>query len=625
MCGIAGIFSVDSISENQKDLLKDTMSAMRNRGPDHTGYFSDDHFSVGHNRLSIIDTTSNANQPMISKDGNYVLAFNGEIFNFHELKSELIKQGIHFNTDSDTEVLLYLLMKEGKNALARLNGFFALSFYDKKNNQVLIARDRFGEKPLKYQLKNGQLYFSSETKAVSKLSGEKKLDRDALQLFFQYNYIPAPFTIYQNIHKLMPGECLEIKNGNLQKSFWYDRAGQLPFENTSNLNNELKDILVDSVKLRMIADVPLGCFLSGGIDSTIIAGIGKELNKDLLTFSIGFPDEKHFDETEFAIEAANHLQTKHEVFNVHNKTLLENLDDIIGKMDEPFADSSAIAVYELCKQTKNKITVALSGDGADELFGGYHKHYAHTQSEKKNTANFLLKNSGGITNIFKGSRNSKVGNKLRQINRYKTALKMNPVDRYIHWASVLPVEKRKELFNQVMISKDVSSIMDYYFDSISEGKLNEILATDIKLVLANDMLVKTDLMSMACSLEVRPPFLDHRVVDFSMRVPQKMKINGKNKKFILKETFSHFFTPTLMNRAKKGFEVPLHTWFKTDLKQKVNQSLDISNTTNKELFNSVFLQQLKKDTFSNSPGESSSTVWAMIVFHEWVRKNEIEL
>lgn len=625
MCGIAGIFSVDTISENQLGLLREAMADMKYRGPDHTGYFSNHQYVVGHNRLSIIDTSIAANQPMISTDGNFVLAFNGEIFNFLELKSDLMKEGIPFKTESDTEVLLHLLMRDGKKALTKLNGFFALAFYDKNRNHILLARDRFGEKPLKYHFQNGRLYFSSETKVVSKLSGIKKLDRDALQLYFQYNYIPAPFTIYQNIQKMMPGECLEIQNDKLDKSYWYKRPDPIPFDSNTNLNGELKNLLFDSVKLRMISDVPLGCFLSGGIDSTIIAGIGKELDKDLLTFSIGFPDEKHFDETEFANKAAEHLKTKHEVFNVRNKTLLENLDDIIGKMDEPFADSSAIAVYELCKRTKNKITVALSGDGADELFGGYHKHYAHTRSEKKSTANFLLKNTGGITKLFKGSRNSKVGNKLRQINRYKTALKMNSVDRYIHWASILPVEKRKELFNQVMLSKDVAVKMDFYFDAISKGKLNEILEADIKLVLANDMLVKTDLMSMACSLEVRPPFLDYRLVEFSMRLPQKMKINGKSKKFILKDTFSHYFTPELLNRSKKGFEVPLHSWFKNDLEQKMKNSLDTENFTNSVLFDSGFLQQLKKEILSNTPGESAATVWAMIVFHEWIRKNEIEL
>ena len=627
MCGIAGIFSNHTISEKQKSVMSMALKKMHHRGPNFSSIKGNENVQLGHARLSIIDTSSVANQPMFTEDKKFALIFNGEIFNFKSLREELLNLGIHFKTQSDTEVLLQLLIKFGKNSIVKLNGFFAFAFYDFDQKEIWIARDRYGEKPLKYFYENQTLYFASDLNALKCFHSNPSLNLDALQLYFQYNYIPAPFTIYNSMHKLMPGEIIIANDSGMKIEKYYSLGHEEEFTDESEIKKTLQAELYDAVKIRMISDVALGSFLSGGIDSTIITGIAKDLDSSLNSFSIGFPDEKHFDETPFAKIAAKHLKTHHEVFEVTSKNLLQNMDEVIAKMDEPFADSSALAVYELTKQTKAKITVALSGDGADELFGGYHKHLAHQKAAKKNVTNLLLKNTSGVWRLFKGSRNSQSGDKIRKAKKYSSALKLNPVDRYIQWASVLSISERRKLFNQTILSENANDKMNLYFDSITHGNdLNQILRTDIKLVLANDMLVKTDLMSMANSLEVRPPFLDHRIVDLSLRIPEKLKIKNGSKKNILKESFSAYLPQELMHRPKKGFEVPLHSWFNSDLKSKINSDwLSEKNNSVKEIFNYDYLKQIKNNVFSENPGDSSATVWAMIVLQEWMKNNKMEL
>lgn len=625
MCGIVGLYSPSYSENSHSSKITDALHRMAHRGPDNQGVFQSKNCILGHTRLSIIDTSNSANQPMISDDGNFILIFNGEIFNFQSLKKELEKEGIKFKTNSDSEVLLRLLIKKGHKVLNELNGFFAFAFYDKINDSLLIVRDRFGEKPLKYYYNNKEFFFASDLGALAKIIPSKKLDYDALKLYLQFNYIPAPFTIYKNVNKLMPGEFLIFSKGVLEKNNYYQTKTNTQ-ESDINTKLKLEETLFEAVKNRMISDVPLGSFLSGGIDSSIISGIAKDIDKDIQTFSIGFPNEKHFDETAYALAVSKHLNTKHEVFNVTGNQLISNFDDFIDKMDEPFADSSALAVYELCLQTKSKITVALSGDGADELFGGYHKHLAHKKSLNKNFTNLLLKNSNFILKNLKGSRDSKIGNKIRQAKKYAHALNLSEKEKYILWASQLnPSEVSSLLLKKN--NNNATDKIDFYFESLHQTDgINPVLLTDIRLVLANDMLVKVDLMSMANSLEVRPPFLDVNVVEFALSLNSSEKIRGNSKKNILKETYSKYLPSEIINRPKKGFEVPLIKWYQNEFKNNIeNNWLNNEKIKSQGIFDLNYISKLKADIFSSSPGNSAATVWAIIVFQEWISKNEIEL
>lgn len=625
MCGIVGLISPSYSENNGTSKIIDALRCMVHRGPNNQDIFNSPNCILGHSRLSIIDTSSSANQPMISEDGNFILVFNGEVFNYLQIKSELEKEEVKFNTNSDSEVLLHLLIKKGVHALNEINGFFAFAFYDLKRNSLLIARDRYGEKPLKYYINNNELFFASDLKALAKIIPIKKLNYDALRLYLQFNYIPAPLTIFEGANKLMPGEYIICSEGKIEIKNYYQRNLSTP-KNNSNSNSELKKLLFESVKNRMISDVPLGSFLSGGIDSSIISGIAKDIDSNIQTFSIGFPNEKHFDETRFALAVSKHLNTQHEVFNVTGHQLISNFDDFINKMDEPFADSSALAVYELCKQTKSKITVALSGDGADELFGGYHKHLAHKKSLEKSFSNLLLRNSNFILKNFKGSRDSKWGNKVRQAKKYSHALSLSEKDKYILWASQLSPQEVNSLLSKKS-SNDFLKSIDFYFKSLSpKNDLNAILQTDVDLVLSNDMLVKVDLMSMAHSLEVRPPFLDVNVVEFALSLSSEEKIKGNSKKNILKESFHQYIPSEIINRPKKGFEVPLINWYQKELKNNIeNKWLNNEFIKKQGIFNPNYVAKLKMDVFSNSPGNSAATVWAIIVFQEWISNNEIEI
>ncbi|HZX74101.1 MAG TPA: asparagine synthase (glutamine-hydrolyzing), partial [Cyclobacteriaceae bacterium] len=379
MCGITGIFAFNLVGKFNMINLAPATQSLEKRGPDNQNIYSDSWIGLGHRRLSIIDTSAAGNQPMWDDAGRYAIIYNGEIFNFQELRKELETKGISFVSNSDTEVLLKLYIQEKEKCLNQLNGFFAFCVYDKQEQTFFIARDRFGVKPLLYLFDEDKFLFGSEMKSIMQYGVNKEIDFTSLYTYLQINYIPAPRTIFKNVKKLLPGHYVKVSRGQLDieqyYSIPYDREGaeknNLPYEHAKE---RLKELMEESVRKRLVSDVSLGCFLSGGIDSTVVAAFASLHKRDLHTFSIGFKDEKFFDETEYATLAAKHLKTGHTVFSLTNADLYKHVHSILDSIDEPFADSSAINVYILSKETRKYATVALSGDGADEMLGGYNKH-----------------------------------------------------------------------------------------------------------------------------------------------------------------------------------------------------------------------------------------------------------
>ena len=381
MCGITGVFAFNLVGKfNMINLAAATMSLER-RGPDNQNIYTDSWIGLGHRRLSIIDTTAAGNQPMWDEASRYAIVYNGEIFNFIELRKELEARGLSFASNSDTEVLLKLYIQEKEKCLSRLNGFFSFCVYDKQEQTFFLARDRYGVKPLLYLFDDDKFLFGSEMKAMMHYGIAKEIDFTSLYTYLQVNYIPAPRTIFKQVKKLLPGHYLKVSRGaiEIQKyySIPYDREqsekNKLPYEHAKE---RLKELMEESVRKRLVADVSLGCFLSGGIDSTVVTALASRNKRDMHTFSIGFKDEKFFDETAYATLAAKHLRTGHTVFSLTNSDLYQHVHSILDSIDEPFADSSAINVYILSKETRKYATVALSGDGADEMLGGYNKHAA---------------------------------------------------------------------------------------------------------------------------------------------------------------------------------------------------------------------------------------------------------
>ena len=627
MCGITGILA---FNDNGKQHLLKTQAATRtliNRGPDGEGFFYHKNVALGHRRLSIIDTSSNANQPFTDSSERFTIVFNGELFNYKQLRKELEVKGIQFRSQSDTEVLLQLFIAERENCLDKLDGEFAFAVYDQTTEELFLARDRFGIKPLYYYLDTERFSFASETKALLAFDIPKVIDKTSLQLYFHLNYIPSPYSIFENVKKLESGAYMSVNlRGIKNKKKYYSIPYSDRIENNISYDTaklKFRNLLEQSVQNRMISDVPLGTFLSGGIDSSIITAIAAQHTKNLNTFSIGFKDEPHFDETPFAALLAKKYKTNHTVFQLSNDDLFANLKHVLDYTDEPFADSSALAVNILSMHTKKHVTVALSGDGADELFAGYNKHAAELKVRTGGLKANLVKSSHALLKKLPKSRNSKTGNKIRQLQKFAEGMKLSPQERYWEWAKWSGYSA-DQLFLDTY-SADINSVSHEQrkfelLKNITED-YNTVLLTDMHLVLENDMLVKVDRMSMSQSLEVRVPFLDHKIVDFAFSLPSDFKIDKYDRKKIVKDAFREMLPIELLSRKKQGFEVPLLKWFRTDLKSMItNELLDDEFIKQQGIFNSEEIKKLKAQLFSTNPNDAVEKVWAIIVFQYWWKK-----
>ncbi len=619
MCGITGIFAFNQVGRFNMINLSKATSALEKRGPDNHGLFNDEMVGLGHRRLSIIDTSIEANQPMTDASGRYKLIFNGEIYNYKQLREQLKSKGIAFSNNSDSEVLLYLLINEGADCLPKLNGFFAFAFYDTQKKEMLVARDRFGIKPLHIYQDEDKLLFASEVKALLAYGIEKKLNYNALYNYLQLNYLPSEASMLQGVRKLLPAHYLTIKNGKTEELCYYKVQPSIINQPFDESQKSFKKILEDAVVDRLVSDVPLGTFLSGGVDSSVISAIAAKHVEDLKTFSIGYKDEPYFDETKYANQVAKHIGSDHTVFKLSNDDLFNHLFDMLDYLDEPFADSSALAVYILSKETKKHVTVALSGDGADELFAGYNKHAAIYKMINAGAKENLVSALSKLWSLMPKSRNNLVTNTFRQLDRFAKAAKLSPEERYWAWAAIGDAHYATNLIRSEHIDNPISHNP---FQQIGTNEtINDTLLADLNLVLPGDMLTKVDLMSMANSLEVRVPFLDHSVVNFAFKLPVDSKINNKDRKRIVKETFKSYVPEGLFYRKKHGFEVPLLGWLKNELNALLeNDLLKPSFIEEQGVFNNSQIELLKSQLKSRSPGDAPAKIWALLVFQWWWKK-----
>ena len=633
MCGITGYYAYkEKHGTNIKKISQSTLK-LSLRGPDSGNIYSDFNIALGHRRLSIIDVSNSASQPMTDVSERYVIVFNGEIFNFKELSSKYLQntwQRISGpKTSSDTEVLLYLLIEYGAKCLEWLSGFFAFAFYDKETGQLLLARDRYGKKPLLYYMGNGFIAFASEMKALLEYDIPKEIDYTVASQYFQLNYIPQPQSMLRGVAKLKPAHYLIFSPNGLEEYAPYYTLKTNPeaYNNFSyeQAKDELIRLLDMSVQERMISDVPLGAFLSGGVDSSVIVALASRHTSQLNTFSIGYKDNAYFDETKYAKAVANKYNTNHTVFSLSNNDFLEHLYDVLEYIDEPFADSSAIPVYILSKHTRKHVTVALSGDGGDEVFAGYNKHAAEWKMRQPTLANKLVKAGKPLWESLPRSRNGKVTNLFRQLHRFAEGAQLPVQERYWKWASFVTEKEASYLFKPEIAAEIDNGVMNqekqHFLSAIKGNDFNEILLADMNLVLTGDMLVKVDLMSMANSLEIRSPFLDYKVVDFAFSLPSQYKIDRKLKKKIVQDAFRQMLPPEIYNRPKHGFEIPLLDWFRKELWSLIDEDL-LSKTFVEEqgIFNPRATENLKQKLISNNPEDSHATIWALIVFQYWWKK-----
>ncbi|GIV43697.1 MAG: asparagine synthetase B [Bacteroidia bacterium] len=622
MCGIAGWIDIKNPIDYTQNLEK-ALQKLHLRGPDNRAILHQNIVHLGHARLSIIDVSDVAHQPMFNHEKNLCIVFNGEIFNFLELKQELLQEGYLFNNQSDTEVILQLYQKEGEKSFQRLNGFFAFVLYDITKNKIFIVRDRYGIKPLYIHQNENSFFFASELKALMEFPIPPKIQSASVGLFFNLNYLPPNISIYENVQPFPYAHYAVIQNQSIEFHKYYElKPPKIISLDYEQAQKDLLNLLEDAVQKRLIADVPLGVFLSGGIDSSVIATLAARHQKHLKTFSIGF-ENPLYDETHYAKLVAQKAQTEHTVFTLKMEELYENLFDVLDYLDEPFADASAINFYILSKYTKKHVTVALSGDGADELFGGYTKHVGEYQARQNHIPNQLLKVLQPLLSIIPSNRNSKLGRKIWQVQKYTKGLKDSYSERYWKWCSVLEEEKLPQLLALDYNKAHFEKIKAFYTQNIQENSIsmNDVFLTDLQLVLPGDMLVKGDRMSMANSLEVRVPFLDYRVVDFVNQLPSEYKVYGNMRKRILQDASKKILPPELYNRPKQGFEVPLKDWFcgpmKTYLEKEI---LNRDFVQEQGIFHYAKLQELCQTVWEGKNTKEDWTLWSVVVFQHWYKK-----
>jgi len=624
MCGIAGIVAFTDKGRERFRQMPFAIRSLKRRGPDGDGIFKHGMVCLGHTRLSIIDLSSLGAQPMTDVSGRYTISFNGEFYNYAERRSRLEAKGHSFRSGTDTEVLLGLYAQYGTAMFEHVNGFFAFAMHDKETGDVLIARDRIGIKPLYYYADDDVLLFASELKALMTLGIPKELDETALSIYFQTGYIPAPYSIFRQVKKLEPGHYLHVQNGKIADKAYYripvPGETEISGDSYETARRKVHDLIMDSVRLRMISDVPLGAFLSGGIDSSVIVAAASQMTDRLHTFSIGFKDQPYFDETEYALLVAKKFRTEHTVFSLTQDDLFGNLQKVLDYTDEPFADSSAIAVNILSMHTRNKVTVALSGDGGDELFAGYNKHHAEYMARYGGWKTALLRNFPNVWTFLPGSRSSAWGNRFRQLGRFSEGVKLSPAERYWRWAAVTGKNEADSLLLRKTDAEKYNLVREKWLAHfMHEGDLNQVLYGDMNLVLPNDMLYKVDMMSMENSLEVRVPLLDYRLVDYVFSLPSSYKIDRNRKKKLLVDSFGEMLPAELLNRPKKGFEVPMLQWLRTGLQPLLKELTSLQRVSDQGIFDPKAIDKLQVQLFSSNPGDVHFRLWSLIVFQNWWR------
>ncbi len=560
---------------------------------------------------------------MYDDSKNYCLLFNGKIFNYQQFKNELTSKGHKFHTTGDTEVLLHLLIEQNEKCLQKLNGFFSFAFVNLKNQNILIARDQFGIKPLFYGLQDEQFSFSSELRPLHSLNNQLNVDFDSLYYDIRFSYIPHPFSLFQEIKNLALGHFAVWSASKFELTRYF----QFPNKNMINITYQeaqqnLRKHVERSIELRMISDVPLGVFLSGGIDSTVVAGIASRYKKDLKTFSIGFGHNSYDDESEYAKIAAKKFKTDHQCILVQKAEIIESIYEILESIDEPFSDTSAIPTYILCKKIKSEIKVALSGDGAEEIFSGYNKH----QAENLIRYSFFKKSGitalGKLTGHLSAGRDNHFDDLIRKINKFYQLSKLSPEERFLYSCQLTDSHNALSLLMANLSENELVRKLQSKVElkKMANNNFNDWLCNDGQMVLPGDMLTKIDMMSMANSVEVRPIFLDPELVAFVFSLPQEFKINKKQRKLILSETFANIIPKQHLKRPKKGFSISLIKIFPKKLRPLIENLLNENEIKKDAIFIWDKINILKEKLFSTYQGDFQQTVWSIIVFQHWKRK-----
>ena len=635
MCGITGIYSPNAVVDPSVLLsMTDTLS---HRGPDDSGTYLDESRGVGlgHSRLSIIDLSERGRQPMASDDRRIRVSYNGEIYNYKEIREELRSKGHVFRTDCDTEVLVKSYEQWGIKCLQKFIGMFALAIWDGRRNELYLARDRVGIKPLYYYRENGLFLFGSELKAIMKHPGfSKRISMDALLLFLKYDYVRSPYTIFENTFKLEPGCYLRVHGGEVEKHRYWNITESFNMEpydfSEEEACEKFEEIMVDSLRHRLVSDVPVGIFLSGGIDSSVVATLlQKNVSTPIRTFTIGFEEEK-YNEAVWAKKLADYLGTEHTEFYVSEEEAVRMVPELPSIYDEPFGDDSSIPTCIVSRLAREHVKVVMSGDGGDELFCGY-KHYSRLARSAYMIGKAPRTLRNGLKTALSGlgvSRVESMGKTLGLSSLARNYGKIHEIMLGIlekdmarmyrgKWSAWVP-EDLPGLFKEPVDTLDETFNAD--FASIKSGKLmTQMLYADFNVWLPDNILTKVDRASMSTGLEAREPLLDHRVVQFASRLPLDFKYRNGESKYFLKKVLSRHIPEELYDRPKTGFVGPVDSWLRGKLKPLVMEYLSAAEIRKSGFFNAEEVSRWT-DKFYNDSSIKPDRVWNLLMFQMWYKK-----
>jgi asparagine synthase (glutamine-hydrolysing) len=619
MCGITGYINLNRGRNIDPAVLKSMTDVIHHRGPDDEGFYIDQNVGLGFRRLSIIDLHT-GHQPLSNNDESITIVFNGEIYNYQEQREMLKKKGYTFKSVTDTEVILYLYEEHGIDCVKYLRGMFGFAIWDKKKQQLFCARDRFGIKPFFYYHDNEKFVFGSEIKSILKAENiDKTLDVDALDSYFAYGYITGDLSVYKNIRKLQPSHSLLISLGDKPK-ISINRYWEINFEpdyskTESQWIEEIQGCLAETIKLHMIADVPLGAFLSGGIDSSSVVSImAKHSAQPIKTFSIGFKEQK-FNELQYAKEVARKYNCEYHEQIVEPESI-SLLPRLAAAFDEPFADSSAIPTYYVSKFAREYVTVVLSGDGGDELFAGYNS-YAYFKKIYK-----YASPSAFVNGLLWGSVNALTpkGSSINNTSYYLSHKRDYSGAQATFWT----IDERKKLLGTNPGYKNVNRaelIKEKLLNGSKHDLVTNLQGQDMQTYMVDDILTKVDRTSMMSSIEARVPLLDHKFAELSFRIPWNFKLKEGSQKYILKKAVMPYLPDSIINHPKQGFAVPFSIWFKDDLKEYINDTLGAPNTLYSSWLDKGYVSRLIHQN-NNSSQNLSSRIWSLLFFEAWLKQNQ---
>ncbi len=624
MCGISGKLYFDHSRKVDSGLLHRMNQEQAHRGPDDAGIYHAGHVGLAHRRLSIIDLSPAGHQPMSNETGTCWITFNGEIYNFQDLRQELEHEGVRFRSRTDTEVILALYERYGSSCLERLRGMFAFAIWDEQNRLLFLARDRLGKKPLYYYYDEEQFLFASEPKGILQ-DPEVPAEPDlvAIHHYLAYGYVPGPYSAFKGFQKLTPGHYLMVRDGKVEvQQYWRLRYHPKLKLTEGQLCEELLARLRETVRLRMISDVPLGAFLSGGIDSSTVVALMSEVSSGpVKTFSIGF-EEETYNELPYARMVAERYATDHHEFIVKPEALVV-LPELVWHYNEPYADSSAIPTYYLAKMTREYVTVALNGDAGDENFAGYERHLAAVLAARYDRLPRMFR-AGLERTVALLPAGGHVRSLYRRGKRFMAAVLKEPRRRYAQWCSVFTNEWKAELYTPafreaVGPNDSVDLILEIYGRFQDEDFLDATLGVDVTMYLADDLLVKVDIASMAHSLEARSPLLDHVFMEWAASIPSRLKLSGRTQKYLFKKAVGRLLPVAVIARPKMGFHVPLDRWFRRELKDMAYDTLLSRRSVERGLFRADVIE-LMLNEHTQGRGKWDANLWSLLFLELWFQR-----